>query len=227
MSFKVSKQTFEQCYIKTHPNDRNNIAKAHAEWAYLLRQWKIIGKPKKKWPQRFYENARRQMKYWQNCYQEETDYHKRKKGYIKDIYSPVCPIPHNHIPHKFKYLSSSISLRTTDEAISTQLLRQYSQDNTDNTLNPNISSFTQQNNKILAQISNVLTQNECNEIIDLCKEKKNNNNNTKLRFQRMDHNKYDKTVRKSDRLLILDEKFSNLLFKRLSELINTQIIKQH
>eukprot|EP01084_Bolivina_argentea_P019047 35442_1 len=227
MSYKVSRETFEKCYIKTHPNDKKKYSKAQSEWIYLLSEWKLIGKPKKKWSQAFYDEARRLMNYWQDCYQQEIDCHQRQKPCIKDIYQPVSHIPDNHIPHKFKYLSSSISLRTTDEAISTNLLREYLQGHTNNTLKPNITSFNQQNNKILVEISNVLRQEECNEIIDLCSRKNNDSNKKHLKFQRMNRNKYDKSIRKSDRLLILDEKFSNLLSERLLELINIEIIKQH
>eukprot|EP01084_Bolivina_argentea_P197030 337708_1 len=131
-----------------------------------------------------------------------------------------CPVSDNHIPYKWNYLSSSISLRTTDEAITSELLPNYNYSKNDCN-NINIKFFHSNNDKILAGIENILTVNECNQIIEHC------TNNSQMQFQQMDGNKYDKTIRKSQRLLILDERFADLLYNRLSDLIQNDIILKY
>ena len=161
MAFKVNQQEFERCYKETHPWIENKSGRALAEWAYLLDQFNLIGKSKKKWPQSFHNQARAIMNDWKYEFEkkkEEEETTGCKSSKRIDSYQPISPIPDNHIPFKYKYLSSSISLRTTDEAISKQLL-------VNHTNNPfseekqavKIKSFHQQNDKILVNIKCIIS----------------------------------------------------------------------
>eukprot|EP01084_Bolivina_argentea_P184781 318708_1 len=113
------------------------------------------------------------------------------------------------------YLPSTISLKTTDESIKSNLL---SQKQTNSNVNPNLSFIKVHKNQILTQINNIFTHNECDHIIKQCQKLKS--------FQNLD-NKYNKTIRKSKRLLALDRNLSNTLWNRLKNVIKTDIIKNN
>eukprot|EP01084_Bolivina_argentea_P051971 95514_1 len=111
-------------------------------------------------------------------------------------------------------------LKTTDESIETELLSNNGYIHID-TLDTYLDSMKihEINGQILAEICNVLTEDECNDIIGGC---------NSLSFQNLNRsNKYDKSIRKSDRLLVLDSKLSNILWNRLKCIIKDDIIDKY
>eukprot|EP01084_Bolivina_argentea_P019046 35440_1 len=78
--------------------------------------------------------------------------------------------------------------------------------------------MTVKQNKILCSINNILTNFECDSILNKIKNYESN-------MQSMKH-KYDENIRNSDRLLIIDQSFSTFLWKRLENLLN-KICENH
>eukprot|EP01083_Nonionella_stella_P026414 72690_1 len=119
------------------------------------------------------------------------------------------------IAYNYNYLSSALSLRTTDECIKAELLTV-----TDPVqgMETELSCMKIQHDtgKILAEIKNVFTAQECQRIIQ---------QSNRLSFQNMSKaNKYDPSVRKSDRLVVLDPELSNVLWNRLNRIIKEDIV---
>ena len=162
------------------------------------------------------------------------------------------------------YLSSDISLKTTDELIKAKVLslamdrsgtkNNVNTENSENTAQAEKTGATAetqgdkngekiltmvakastsnekeklakmgewhcQNNKFLCEIGNLLTEEECQSIINIIHEMESNEfecENLGLSFQSME-DKYEPNIRNNSRLLIHDQDFADMIWNRLSK----------
>ena len=116
---------------------------------------------------------------------------------------------------KHKYLSSSISLRTTYESIKEEFLFYY-QNNVTKT-KPTVKLEKNERGQILAQIQNIISAGECEDIIE--------KSESLEAFQDLaESKKFPRRIRKSDRLIVVDKKMAHLLETRLMDLIKNKIL---
>eukprot|EP01084_Bolivina_argentea_P097089 174542_1 len=105
------------------------------------------------------------------------------------------------------YLCSDISLKTTDECNDFNLLTNNVSINNDST--PKLINFSNDNDLVLGEISNLLSESECKNILDNI-----NSDEIQNKFQNM-NSKYSKTIRNNSRILVLDNNLSNIIYQKI------------
>ena len=127
--------------------------------------------------------------------------------------SSELPFPHD----ESSFLSSYNSLRTSDELQTSNLLPN-STSTLPKDIKPELKNNYFKNSKHLFEISNLLSNNECNLILKNLKSLKSKN----ISYSNLKDN-----LRNNNRYLLKDINLSNIIFKRLSKyLLNNNNIKK-
>ncbi|KAI8844834.1 hypothetical protein BC829DRAFT_283572 [Chytridium lagenaria] len=111
-----------------------------------------------------------------------------------------------------QYLASDAFLRTRDNPVVSDLLPSPDL----NLVAASVRSVDNHHGLVLMQLDNVLSSQECNQVVDL------NNASSFIAMK----GRYEESKRRGSRLLAIDEKLSSLVWNRIQECINTTVDKE-